>query len=117
MRLAIDVVRLISREDEGLAGLALVSSIRKRLMNPHSELAADEMQLVRLTAADKLLLQRSPSFLLRMDLQMKSAASDLFRLTFLAVLCVTCSQCRVSHAASMRAQVQRRGRAPCQAGC
>lgn len=57
MRLGISVMRLVQREDERLAGLALLSSIRKRLSNLPSEVAADEMPRVRL--AERIQVMRN----------------------------------------------------------
>ena len=42
------VVRLVSREDDRLAGLALISTIRKRLSNLPADCASDELWRVRM---------------------------------------------------------------------
>ena len=44
---AMSVLRLITKVDDRLAGLALVSSLRKRLSNLPGNLAADETWRVR----------------------------------------------------------------------
>lgn len=63
LELGVAVLRLISRKEDGLAGLALMSSIRKRLMNLPGDLAANESLQARnpsLTCAvpNRLLLLR-----------------------------------------------------------
>ena len=43
MDLSVAVLRLISKEEDRLAGLSLISSIRKRLLNLPGECAADDV--------------------------------------------------------------------------
>ena len=43
IRVGVSVLRLISREGDRAAGLALISSIRKRLLNLPADLASDEV--------------------------------------------------------------------------
>ena len=45
--LGVCVARLISREDETPAGLALIASLRKRLVNLPREIAGDHLWRVR----------------------------------------------------------------------
>lgn len=48
------VVRLVSREDDRLAGLALITSIRKRLANLPAGCVSDEFWRVRLPQKGRL---------------------------------------------------------------
>ena len=45
---ALSVLRLVTKDDDGLAGLALISSLRKRLCNLPGNLATDKAWRVRL---------------------------------------------------------------------
>ena len=49
VNLSMSLLRLISKEDERLAGLALISSLRKCLCNLPEEIAADVILRVRLS--------------------------------------------------------------------
>ena len=49
--MAVSVLHLVSKEDDRQAGLALVASLRKRLMNLPGDLAADETWRVRSSAS------------------------------------------------------------------
>lgn len=60
IRVGVSVLRLISREGDMTAGLALISSIRKRLVNMPADLAADEVWRVRCYDLSRVALSQQP---------------------------------------------------------
>ena len=104
VELGVAVLRLASKEGDRPAGLALISSLRKRLMNLPGELAADELLRVRLQGLTQLARHR-----LMLSHSASSCCIPLQQ-------CSVCTHCRL-HRQHCCLPVLFMSGAPCQVGC